>query len=152
MVSPQNCVLITTDKTWVWFEKREILVAVSYLMDMDGIDVSRTTYIHIMSEQHAAFLSDDPWIEGFHTGDMSPAGVGDASGEEKTLELFPECATREGIEANTGVRKSLEKHNASLSIKKSQLVSIRIPRCGSNKLGLGSSYIRHCTGLVILNE
>ncbi len=83
---------------------------------------------------------------------MSPAGVGDASGQEKTLELFPECATREGIEANTGVRKSLEKHNASLSIKKSQLVSIRIPRCGSNKLGLGSSYIRHCTGLVILNE
>ena len=120
MVSPQHRVLIANDKTALYFEEREVLVAAKHLTDMEGIDVvdvSHTTYIHIMFDQHEVILSDGCWTESFQPGDMSLAGVGDASREE-ILELFPELATREGIEAYAAARKSLKKHEAKLITKK----------------------------------
>ena len=121
MVSPQHRVLIANDKTALYFEEREVLVAAKHLTDMEGIDVvdvSHTTYIHIMFDQHEVILSDGTWTESFQPGDMSLAGVGDASREE-ILELFPELATRAGIEAYAAARKSLKKHEAKLVIKNS---------------------------------
>lgn len=121
MVSPQHRVLIANDKTALYFEEREVLVAAKHLTDMDGIDVvdvSHTTYIHIMFDQHEVILSDGTWTESFQPGDMSLAGVGDASREE-ILELFPELATREGIAAYAAARKSLKKHEAKLITGKS---------------------------------
>ena len=121
MVSPQHRVLIANDKTALYFEEREVLVAAKHLTDMEGIDVvdvSHTTYIHIMFDQHEVILSDGTWTESFQPGDMSLAGVGDASREE-ILELFPELATREGIEAYAAARKSLKKHEAKLITKNS---------------------------------
>lgn len=119
MVSPQHRVLIANDKTALYFEEREVLVAAKHLTDMEGIDVvdvSHTTYIHIMFDQHEVILSDGTWTESFQPGDMSLAGVGDASREE-ILELFPELATKEGIEAYAAARKSLKKHEAKLVTK-----------------------------------
>ncbi|MEP1943224.1 MAG: cadherin-like domain-containing protein, partial [Sulfitobacter sp.] len=121
MVSPQHRVLVANDKTALYFEEREVLVAAKHLTDLDGVDVvevSHTSYIHIMFDQHEVILSDGTWTESFQPGDMSLAGVGDASREE-ILELFPELATREGIEAYAAARKSLKKHEAKLIIKKS---------------------------------
>ncbi|MBB3994588.1 Ca2+-binding RTX toxin-like protein [Sulfitobacter undariae] len=121
MVSPQHRVLVANDKTALYFEEREVLVAAKHLTDMEGIDVvdvSQTTYIHIMFDQHEVILSDGTWTESFQPGDMSLAGVGDASREE-ILELFPELATREGIEAYAAARKSLKKHEAKLITSKS---------------------------------
>jgi Ca2+-binding RTX toxin-like protein len=121
MVSPQHRVLIANDKTALYFEEREVLVAAKHLTDMEGIDVvevSHTTYIHIMFDQHEVILSDGTWTESFQPGDMSLAGVGDASREE-ILELFPELATREGIAAYAAARKSLKKHEARLVTGKS---------------------------------
>ena len=121
MVSPQHRVLVANDKTALYFEEREVLVAAKHLTDMDGIDVvdvSHTTYIHIMFDRHEVVLSDGTWSESFQPGDMSMAGVGDASSEE-ILELFPELATGEGIEAYAAARKSLKKHEAKLITKKS---------------------------------
>jgi CshA-type fibril repeat protein len=121
MVSPQHRVLIANDKTALYFEEREVLVAAKHLTDMEGIDVvdvSHTTYIHIMFDQHEVILSDGTWTESFQPGDMSLASVGDASREE-ILELFPELATREGIEAYAAARKSLKKHEAKLITGKS---------------------------------
>jgi len=116
MVSPQHRVLIANDKTALYFEEREVLVAAKHLTDMEGIDVvdvSRTTYIHIMFDQHEVILSDGIWTESFQPGDNSLAGVGDAARDE-ILELFPELATREGIAAYAAARKSLKKHEAKL--------------------------------------
>jgi Ca2+-binding RTX toxin-like protein len=120
MVSPQHRVLVANDKTALYFEEREVLVAAKHLTDLDGIDVvevSHTSYIHIMFDQHEVVLSDGIWTESFQPGDMSLAGVGDSSREE-ILELFPELATREGIEAYAAARKSLKKHEAKLITKK----------------------------------
>uniref|UniRef100_UPI002611FB06 Ig-like domain-containing protein n=1 Tax=uncultured Sulfitobacter sp. TaxID=191468 RepID=UPI002611FB06 len=121
MVSPQHRVLIANDKTALYFEEREVLVAAKHLTDMEGIDqvdVSHTTYIHIMFDQHEVILSDGTWTESFQPGDNSLAGVGDAARDE-ILELFPELATREGIDAYAAARKSLKKHEAKLITKKS---------------------------------
>jgi len=69
-----------------------------------------------MFDQHEVVLSDGTWTESFQPGDLSLAGVGDASREE-ILELFPELATREGIKAYAAARKSLKKYEAKLITK-----------------------------------
>ncbi len=119
MVSPNHRVLVANDKTALYFEEREVLVAAKHLTDVEGIDVvdvSGTTYIHIMFDQHEVILSDGTWSESFQPGDMSLAGVGDAQRDE-ILELFPELATRVGIEAYAAARRSLKKHEARLITK-----------------------------------
>ncbi|KIN72244.1 cadherin-like domain-containing protein [Sulfitobacter guttiformis] len=116
MVSPQHRVLIANDKTALYFEEREVLVAAKHLTDMEGIDVvevSSTSYIHIMFEAHEVILSDGIWTESFQPGDQSLVGIGNAARDE-ILELFPELATMEGIKAYTAARKSLKKFEAKL--------------------------------------
>ncbi|MDF1726995.1 MAG: Hint domain-containing protein, partial [Sulfitobacter sp.] len=116
MVSPQHRVLIANDKTALYFEEREVLVAAKHLTDREGIDVvdvSGTTYIHIMFDQHEVVLSDGAWTESFQPGDMTLAGIGDAQRQE-ILELFPELETQEGIENYSAARRSLKKFEAKL--------------------------------------
>ena len=80
------------------------------------VDVSATTYIHIMFDQHEIVLSDGAWTESFQPGDQTLAGVGDASRDE-ILEIFPELATRIGIDEYTSARRALKKHEAILLTK-----------------------------------
>lgn len=120
MVSPQHRVLIANDKTALYFEEREVLVAAKHLTDMEGIDVvdvSHTSYIHIMFEAHEVILSDGIWTESFQPGDQLLVGIGDAARDE-ILELFPELATMEGIKAYTAASESLKKFEAKLLTKK----------------------------------
>lgn len=116
MVSPNHRLLVANDKTALYFEEREVLVAAKHLTGMEGVDivdVSHTTYIHVMFERHEVILSDGTWTESFQPGDMSLAGVGDAQRQE-ILELFPELATQEGIEGYASARRSLKKHEAKI--------------------------------------
>ncbi|MFK7835564.1 MAG: tandem-95 repeat protein [Sulfitobacter sp.] len=116
MVSPNHRVLVANDKTALYFEEREVLVAAKHLTGLEGVDivdVSATTYIHIMFDQHEVILSDGAWTESFQPGDMSLAGIGNAQRQE-ILELFPELATEEGIEGYASARRSLKKHEAKL--------------------------------------
>ncbi|AXI48894.1 type I secretion protein [Sulfitobacter sp. SK012] len=116
MVSPNHRVLVANDKTALYFEEREVLVAAKHLTGLEGVDVvdaSGTTYIHIMFEQHEVILSDGTWTESFQPGDNSLAGVGNAQRQE-ILEIFPELATRTGIDGYTSARRSLKKHEARL--------------------------------------
>ncbi|MGB5863064.1 MAG: Hint domain-containing protein [Sulfitobacter sp.] len=120
MVSPQHRVLIANDQTALYFEEREVLVAAKHLTDMEGIDVvdvSATSYIHLMFDRHEVILSDGVWTESFQPGDMSIAGVGDAARDE-LLELFPELGTTAGIEAYASARKSLKMYEAKLVTRK----------------------------------
>lgn len=119
MVSPQHRLLVANDKTALYFEEREVLVAAKFLTSLEGVDVvdvSSTTYIHIMFDQHEVVLSDGTWTESFQPGDQTLAGIGDASRDE-ILELFPELATREGVDGYTSARRSLKKHEATLVVK-----------------------------------
>jgi hypothetical protein len=116
LVSPQHRVLISNEQTELYFYEAEVLVAAKHLTDMDGIDVvdvSGTTYIHVMFDQHEVILSDGAWTESFQPGDQTMASMGDAQREE-ILELFPELGTSTGISAYSSARRSLKKHEAKL--------------------------------------
>lgn len=116
MVSPNHRVLVANDKTALYFEEREVLVAAKHLTGLDGVaqtDVSHVTYVHMMFEQHEVVLSDGAWTESFQPGDHSLEGIGNAQRTE-IFELFPELATAEGVENYHAARRSLKKHEADV--------------------------------------
>ena len=116
LVSPNHRVLVSNDRTALYFEEREVLVAAKHLVGMEGIDIvdePSVTYIHFMFDQHEVVLSDGAWTESFQPGDMSLAGVGTAQRDE-IYELFPELAGAEGVEAYQSARRALKKHEARL--------------------------------------
>ncbi|MFC3615968.1 Hint domain-containing protein [Lutimaribacter marinistellae] len=116
LVSPNHRILVANDKTALYFEEREVLVAAKHLTGLEGVDkieVGEVSYIHFMFEQHEVVLSDGAWTESFQPGDQTLASMGDAQREE-IYELFPELAETEGLEAYTAARRSLKKHEARL--------------------------------------
>lgn len=116
MVSPQHRVLMANDRTALYFEDREVLVAAKHLVGMDGIErVERAsvTYIHFMFDQHEVVLSDGAWTESFQPGDLSLRGM-DREQRQELLELFPELATEGGVKGYQAARRSLKKHEAAL--------------------------------------
>lgn len=116
MVSPNHRVLVANDKTALYFEESEVLVAAKHLTGLDGVDqvaIAGVTYIHFMFDNHEVVLSDGAWTESFQPGDLSLRGVGNAQRNE-ILELFPELKTREGLEGYQAARRSLKRHEAIL--------------------------------------
>ncbi len=119
MVSPNHRMLVANDKTALYFEEREVLVAAKHLTGLPGVEVVTdvdTTYIHLLFDQHEVILSDGTWSESFQPGANSLAGVGNAQRLE-LLELFPELATREGINNYPAARRSVKAHEAVLVLK-----------------------------------
>jgi len=119
LLSPNHRVLVANDMTQLYFEEREVLAAAKHLVGMAGIhtvDVTATTYVHFMFENHEVVLSDGAWTESFQPGDQSLKGVGNAQRGE-ILELFPDLATRAGLNSYQSARKSLKKHEARLLVK-----------------------------------
>jgi len=119
MVSPNHRVLVSNDKTALYFEDREVLVSAKHLTGLPGVDVvevSDITYIHFMCDQHEVVLSDGAWTESFQPGDQSLKGIGNAQRNE-IYELFPELKTSEGKEAYQAARRSLKKHEALLLVQ-----------------------------------
>ena len=118
LVSPNHRVLVTSDKTALYFEDREVLVAAKHLTGMDGVTLAdrlEVTYIHFMFERHEVVLSDGAWTESFQPGDRSMDGMGNAQKNE-LLELFPELATRAGRDAYGTARRSLRRHEARMLV------------------------------------
>lgn len=116
MVSPNHRVLVANDKTALYFEDREVLVAAKHLTGLAGVDVveiSSVTYIHFMFDQHEVVLSDGAWTESFQPGDLTLRGLDNAQRNE-LLELFPELKTRKGQAGYPSARRSLKKHEAHL--------------------------------------
>ena len=119
LVSPNHRVLVSNDKTALYFEEREVLVAAKHLTGLEGVDevdAEGITYIHIMCERHEVVLSNGAWTESFQPGDYSLKGIGNAQRTE-ILELFPELAREEGLAAYASARRSLKKHEAMLLVK-----------------------------------
>lgn len=116
LVSPNHRVLVANDKTALYFEEREVLVAAKHLTGLNGVDVVETasvTYIHFMFEQHEVVLSDGAWTESFQPGDQTLLGIGNAQRTE-LFELFPELQTSEGVASYQSARRSLKKHEAKV--------------------------------------
>ena len=118
MVSPNHRVLIANDRTALYFDETEVLVAAKHLRELDGVDVvdaDQVTYIHFMFDQHEVVLSDGAWTESFQPGDLSLRGVGQDQRRE-IFELFPELQTRQGLDGYQSARRSLRKHEARLLV------------------------------------
>ncbi|MCT4609719.1 MAG: Hint domain-containing protein, partial [Pelagimonas sp.] len=119
LVSPNHRVLVANDKTALYFEEREVLVAAKHLTGLDGVDeveANGVAYIHFMFERHEVVLSNGAWTESFQPGDYSLAGIGSAQREE-ILELFPELEHAEGLRAYGSARRALKRHEAALLTK-----------------------------------
>ena len=118
MVSPNHRVLVANDKTALYFEDREVLVAAKHLTGLAGVDAVETssvTYIHFMFEQHEVVLSDGAWTESFQPGDQTLRGLDNAQRNE-VYEIFPELKSEEGREAYSSARRSLKRHEARLLV------------------------------------
>ena len=118
LVSPNHRILIANEKTQLFFEEREVLVAAKHLTGMEGIDrveVDEVSYVHFMFDRHEVILSDGAWTESFQPGDLTLAGMDDDQRDE-ILDLFPELATREGLGAFGAARRSLKKYEARLLV------------------------------------
>ncbi|TDK47424.1 Hint domain-containing protein [Antarcticimicrobium luteum] len=116
MVSPQHRVLIANDRTALYFEEREVLVAAKHLIGTDGIervDLSSVTYIHFMFDQHEVVLSDGAWTESFQPGDLTLEGM-DSAQRAELLDLFPELTSEQGFRGYQSARRSLKRHEAAL--------------------------------------
>ena len=116
MVSPNHRVLVANERTALYFEEHEVLVAAKHLVDNHRIrDVQSlgTTYIHFMFDRHEVVLGNGCWTESFQPGDYSLNGLGNAQRGE-IYELFPELKTGEGRQKYTAARKTLKRHEAKL--------------------------------------
>ncbi len=116
MVSPQHRLLVANERTALYFEEHEVLVAAKHLLDNRGvteIESSGTTYVHFMCERHEVVLSNGAWSETFQPGDYTLKGMGNAQRIE-LFELFPELRDTGGRAAYSAARKTLKRHEAQL--------------------------------------
>ena len=116
MVSPQHRVLVSGERTQLYFEEREVLVAAKHLVDGGGIRTAETlgtTYLHMLFDHHEVVLSDGAWTESFQPGDWSLGTLGGEQRDE-VLTLFPELREAAGLKAYGAARRTLKKHEAAL--------------------------------------
>ncbi len=119
LVSPNHRVLVANDRTALYFEEREVLVAAKHLVDNKGVmkvDTMSTAYIHFMFDHHEVVLSNGAWTESFQPGDYSLKGIGNAQRAE-IFELFPELEQQEGVRQYAAARRTLKKHEARILLK-----------------------------------
>lgn len=119
MVSPNHRMLVANDRTALYFDEHEVLVAAKHLVAAHGIqsiDSIGTTYVHFMFDRHEVVLSNGAWTESFQPGDMTLKGMGNAQRSE-ILELFPELKTEAGLNDYQAARRTLRRHEARLLVK-----------------------------------
>ncbi len=119
MVSPNHRLLVANDRTALYFDEHEVLVAAKHLAGSKGmhsVDTAGVTYIHFMFDRHEVVLSNGAWTESFQPGDYTLKGMGNAQRSE-IFDLFPELKTSEGIENYEAARRTLKRHEAMLLVK-----------------------------------
>ena len=119
MVSPNHRVLVANDRTALYFDEHEVLVAAKHLIAGDGIRAIQsagTSYIHFMCDRHEVVLSDGAWTETFQPGDQTLKGMGNAQRTE-IFEIFPDLKTPAGVDSYQAARKTLKRHEALLLVK-----------------------------------
>lgn len=118
LVSPNHRMLVMNDRTQLFFDEAEVLVAAKYLDDGDGVAQVETdgiTYIHLMFDHHEVILADGCWSESFQPGDWSLKGL-DGDQRAELFDLFPDLAKTDGREGYKAARRSLKKYEARLLV------------------------------------
>jgi hypothetical protein len=116
LVSPNHRLLVANDRTALYFDEHEVLVAAKHLITGQGVHAVEsmgTTYIHFMFDRHEVVLSNGAWTESFQPGDMTLKGMGNAQRGE-IFDLFPELKTDAGVENYGAARRTLKRHEAAL--------------------------------------
>ena len=119
LVSPQHRILINNERTSLYFEETEVLVAAKHLTGLKGVDEVGTlgvSYVHFMFENHEVVLSNGAWTESFQPGQSVIDGLG-AEQRDEIFQLFPELKTVEGLNDYTAARRALKKHEAHLLVR-----------------------------------
>ncbi|MFE3835667.1 Hint domain-containing protein [Pseudogemmobacter sonorensis] len=116
LVSPNHRLLVASDRTQLYFDEHEVLVAAKHLVGGQGIhavEAIGVNYIHFMFDRHEVVLSNGAWTESFQPGDYTLKGMGNAQRSE-IFELFPELKTEAGREDYHAARRTLKRHEARL--------------------------------------
>ena len=119
MVSPNHRLLVANDRTQLYFDEHEVLVAAKHLVGTQGVhavEAIGVTYVHFMFDRHEVVLSNGAWTESFQPGDYTLKGMGNAQRSE-IFELFPELKTDRGLEDYQAARRTLKRHEARLLVK-----------------------------------
>lgn len=116
LVSPNHRILVANERTMLYFEEHEVLVAAKHLSNSRSIRPVQTlgvTYVHFMCDRHEVVLANGCWTESFQPGDYSLNGLGNAQRNE-IYEIFPELEKAEGRKAYPAARRTLKGYEASL--------------------------------------
>jgi hypothetical protein len=98
MLSPNHRILVANDRTALYFEASEVLVAAKHLSDgrmIVPVDVLGVTYVHFLFEGHEVVLANGAWTESFQPEDETLGAMGNAQRTEM-YELFPALRTGRG--------------------------------------------------------
>jgi hypothetical protein len=116
LVSPNHRVLVANDRTALYFDEHEVLVAAKHLVAGDGVAqvaAAGVSYIHILFDRHEVVLSDGAWTESFQPGDYTLGGMGNAQRNE-LFEIFPELRETAGRQGFAAARRTLRGFEARL--------------------------------------
>lgn len=116
LVSPNHRFLVANERTMLYFEEHEVLVAAKHLVDhrtIRPVNALGVTYVHFMCDRHEVVLANGTWTESFQPGDLSLNGLGNAQRME-IYELFPELVEARGRNAYPAARRTLRRHEAVL--------------------------------------
>ena len=116
IVSPNHRMLLTGERSVLYFDEYEVLASAQHLTHQTGIETQWTqgiSYLHFMFDRHEIVLADNAWTESFQPGDQSLDTMNSLQRDE-LYELFPELATPKGRKGYPAARMSLKRHEAQL--------------------------------------
>ncbi len=116
LVSPNHRMLVANERTALYFDEHEVLVAAKHLVnhrDVKVVESLGTSYLHFMFDRHEVVLANGAWTESFQPGDYALNGIGNAQRQE-LFELFPELKSAQGREDYIAARRTLKQHEALL--------------------------------------
>ncbi len=119
LVSPNHRLLVANDRTALYFDEHEVLVAAKHLVAGKGVhsvDAAGATYLHFMCDRHEVVLSNGAWTESFQPGDYTLKGMGNSQRSE-IYDLFPDLKTTAGLESYAAARRTLKRHEALLIVR-----------------------------------
>lgn len=92
VVSPNQRVLAPGDRSCLFYERDEVLIAAKHLINpslgIQQIQSFCTTYVGLLFDRHQSVLANGAWVESFQPYDRTLDGLGNAQRNE-FFEIFP---------------------------------------------------------------
>ena len=123
MVSPNHRMLVSNDRTALYFDEHEVLVAAKHLLGLPGIavaeDLAEVTYVHFLCDQHEVVFANGAPTESLYAGPMTLRALGEAAVAE-IMQIFPDLAQLDSFRLSPArplVRGSDGRHMAARHLK-----------------------------------